>query len=72
MAVQKLICLGFDNALVARLPTKKVTNLIVLERFLVILQVLDLATRVCKLAPFLEAGSFFSFYQHFELSKVHQ
>jgi hypothetical protein len=47
----------------ARLPTKKVTNLIVLERFLVVLQILNL--------EFWEAGSFFSLYQHFVFCKVH-
>ena len=38
---------------------KKLTNFIVLERFLVVLQILDLATCVCKAATFSEAGIFF-------------
>ena len=47
---------------------RKLTIFIVLERFLVVLQILDLATRVCKLAQFWKAGSL---YQHFEFSKVY-
>ena len=40
----------------ARLTTKKVTNWIVLERFLVVLQILNLATLICKPAAFWEAA----------------
>ena len=49
---------------------KKLTNFIVLERFLVVLQTLSLAILVCKPAPFWEAGSCFSLYQHFVFCSV--